>query len=179
MGETYDSDNLTADEYSEQDSIERSGPTAYLQSRMTKDEVERDLERVDRLQRELSDTTVVNYYLYGQLRRVGALIEIGHDPLHNGFIASNVDGFSVDAVKPRNSDRVFVRFQENKDSEDIGFQSRCGIEPDGPDMEIIRIPGVEDGRVVVDFGASDGQPRICIWNTEPIGYEDPDEIIPL
>ncbi|SEO97137.1 hypothetical protein SAMN05216388_102521 [Halorientalis persicus] len=179
MGEIHDANDLEKETYEQQDVIERAGPVALINSRMTKDEVKRDLDRVDRLQQALDDATVANFYLYGQLRRVGALIEIGHDPLNNGFIASNVEGFTVDAVNPRNSDQVFVRFQENKDSDGVEFQSRCGIEPDGNHTEVLRIPGISDGRVVVDFGASHGRPRICIWNEAPIGYGDPDEIITL
>ena len=110
-------DSLDASEYGVSDIIECAGPPVDVHDRMTKDEVERDLIRVGLLDNQLQElnVTVQQYGLHGKLRRVSAVLKPGHDPLRNGILVGNVDGFSVEAVQPDRGgpSAVGIRFQGN------------------------------------------------------------------
>jgi hypothetical protein len=111
-------DSLDAREYAETDIIDRDGPPIHVRNRMTRDEVDRDLSRVDRLDEQLQElsVTIRRYGIHGQLRRVSAVLTLDYDPLENGILVGNVEGFSVESVQPDcGTSTIGIRFQEDSE----------------------------------------------------------------
>lgn len=91
----------------------------HVNDRMTDGEMDRFKERAKKLlgQVEARISTYPIDYLraYGSQRRIGIRMSPGNDPLGNGIITGNFDGFDVEAVKPVDHETVYIRFQEVSD----------------------------------------------------------------
>lgn len=87
-----------------------------IHNRMTLDEWQREKERIPRLLEELSEhvsTWAIEIVAaYASQRRVGVRFTKTHDPLGNGVLVGNIQGWTVEAVNPCGIDEVYIRFQE-------------------------------------------------------------------
>lgn len=101
-------------------SIEHDDISVDVNRRMTEYEASKWRDRADRLLEELRnglpDYEIEHLVAYGSSRRIGVRLGRTDDPLRNGIMTGNVEGFDVEAVSPVNHDTVFVRFQEQPDN---------------------------------------------------------------
>lgn len=81
---------------------------------MTRYEMQQDLERAENLLDELEGYPVDRIVAYGSQGRIGVYAKPGHDPLYNGIIVANIDGFRVDAIRPKDNETVYIRFQDSE-----------------------------------------------------------------
>ena len=98
--------------YDETDTLEVCGVKTGVNSRMTEYEMERFRDRAEALLEELDGYEVSRLVAYGSQRRAGVFVDPGHDPLGNGILTGNVEGFETEAVQPVSTTEVFIRFQQ-------------------------------------------------------------------
>jgi len=99
--------------------IEHKNTPVSVHRRMTQYEVSRFRDKADELLSAVSNRgkyEVVRLHAYGHAHRIGAKLKINRDPLHNGVITTNIDGFAVESVKPtKEYDHVCIRFMKESE----------------------------------------------------------------
>jgi len=105
--------------WKETQTVEHDGIPVYVNNRMTEYEANRWRARADKLLSELrdqlADYEIESLAAYGSARRIGVRLARQHDPLGNGIMVGNVDGFDVEAVSPIDHETAYIRFQEQSD----------------------------------------------------------------
>lgn len=101
------------------ESFEINGFRAVTTCRMTSWELEREQERARRLLAELPSTAEVGtIHLHRMCSRIAVSVEKGDDPLDNGILVGNMDGWSVESIDPLGRRfSVRIRFVEEDTEE--------------------------------------------------------------
>lgn len=124
--------------YEVTDQTEVRGVDIYIKNCMTEYEMERFKQRakkfldaVENAKSGIHSYPVDSLYAYGNLRRIGARMKVSDDPLGNGIVVGNIDGFSVEAIRPVHGEgeETYIRFQENEAKTDFEIEI-TGIDTD-------------------------------------------------
>lgn len=103
---------MVRDRYCRGDEETLRDKPVYIKKPMTGDGMRLFLERAEQLLDEIDGYPVDCLQAYRHGGRVGVRVKPGHDPLINGIITGNVEGFQVEAVRPVDSGCVYIRFQK-------------------------------------------------------------------